>query len=1387
MSSVMDINQIFAKNFEILGNRFPTLAEKIKEAAPFDVQTATSKDGGICYVRKNETGQWHALSNPQDPIHQAQLAVKNCEDRLGKGVAPAVVVGLNPGYVLEILYKHFKENYYDNYIPRRIYVVIDSAECLFGWLCQSDRSEILQKEEIEFYWKDEVRRIVRLCKKNDQRSHLFIPVSSLPEHVTLTLIDPLAKFFLERQEEEKKLFEENCRYYEKITDDELDSIFKGEAERNPRLMIPSHASSTVVQYSVRDTAAMFEKEGWDVKIIYMKTDLSRWRINKDINEFKPDIYMQVNHLRTENIGFYPPHLMFVTWVQDTVSYINNSESAKTWNDHVQSKKERRDIIIGYVGQIKQYGYQEDRLEECPMIVNQDIFKERELTAEEKAKYECDICFASNRSKETSLIVKEDLTPKLEKFGFTEDILMSIHDHLWEYYRDEKTCVGYVQLEDKIIELPEVCALIEKLINKDDHDFVIQRIYWELNDVIYRHIVLEWIDEMGDKKLHLYGRGWENHPKFSKYAKGILQHGEELALAYQSAKHCLHLNSLEGEHQRLNEIIDAGGTPLLRSILEDKDYARFQDVIKATKDLNLPNPAFLKTLLNFSEKATKQYPFKLFVQKVNDWLTQYRNGILHKVKLRNSSFRTLNELKLYLSQKFQADPQSFRGNRDFDKIIKFLTNDHKKSDTLLNESFLNLVYKLHNSTDDCSTQQLNPLEVNFLFSFVLKNIKREKLFKRFSKKIIPDLLISEYIPYYINYMNPDLEQERLFNLIQKVYRQQEDICDLFISLARKNLNASNWYDIACKDIDLQRLSVNGAAELATLSVKFADEKKVLNDIIIVAPLLKKPEQAEVSALLALFSQTLKVFDLKKLNYLTTKLPESISHVDINRAQKAALLENGFKADSVYAENKDAFFIYTLILAGRKKLAELHFNKDFHAQAIFKITFNAFKRNQEKGALKIFNFLNSHSISFKQSQVNLIFNRAEVLSKKQLLHFIKKAYLNNPELKDLYLKYSYKYAKNIEQKFTYAMRDLQEGKLTLDGAAKLIIDNNDSQNLKDFIRALVKYSSSLSPECHYYLNAVLPIFVEILKHSNKASLKKTCSSLQRFIPESQLLLYQNIALLEYGKKVNDNISFEQDKLIEEIYYHAIIHSMPDSHSGFNESKHLKILQRLAFETLKRNNGRAAFALFLFLLKNAPSFKTARGAEAYPLLINICAKYKLAEELKTAIKTFSPAHLNHKHNKACLNTLLNAGDTAAALEMLEQMPGSQYAILMTALIQIFTNKKCTVDPAKILPENDAQKIQLSFIWLSKNQSKIAIKNLPANKCIGDIVNLLKVVILHKAASFAKAEKEFNRCYPELNYKNTLLKVTQSPDDIGEVWPVFKDKIFWKNFLTTNFKTLV
>jgi len=573
----------FFANLQAFAERFPTLGERLSTIRPGIIQAAKTQDDGYCYV-KQVGNKWETLSEANTPIVRAQEAVESMRDRLEGGLAPLVVIGLNPGYVLDFIYRYVKENAYDNHIPRRIYVIINSIDCLYGWLKQADRLEIIAQPAIEFYWHEDVSQIVELCKTDETRSHLFLPMSSLPEQQAMKLIEPLAEVFLFRQQQEEDYKVQNDAYYDAIDDEELGKVLAGEAGRKPRLLVPAHGSSTVVQYSVRDTAAMFEDAGWEVRIIYMKTDLSRWRIQKNIAEFKPDVYLLVNHLRTHDAKYYPDNMMFITWMQDTVSKVNNTKAAAKWNEHVDAKKYRRDLIIGYVAQIKEYGYREDRLEECPMIVNQDIFRPRELTSEELEKYSCDVCFASNRSTPTDIVARE-LAEKLGKYGFSEDVMMQIHDHLWEWYRDEQTCTSYVDLENKVCELEAVRELFAGVSEKDDHDFVNQRLFWELNDIIYRHVVLEWLDEMGDVKLFLYGRGWEDHPKFGKYAKGVLEHGEELNKAYQGAGWCLHLNSMEGEHQRISEISKSGNKILSRSETKNSRSYRllFEILIKLEKE------------------------------------------------------------------------------------------------------------------------------------------------------------------------------------------------------------------------------------------------------------------------------------------------------------------------------------------------------------------------------------------------------------------------------------------------------------------------------------------------------------------------------------------------------------------------------------------------------------------------------------------------------------------------------------------------------------------------------------------------------------------------------------------------------------------------------------
>lgn len=554
------MSDIFQKNMNAGLSRFPLLFRKILDIDYASIDVVRTQDGGYCYARNN-AGKLVPISNHIDPLQSTQAALTKMQHRIGSGLAPAVVIGLNPGFLLEIVFRHFKSRVQLGEPFRRIYVIIDSTECLAGWLKAADRTEILIKNEVEFYWHEDIRTMVEVCEKDEQRSHLFIPVSSLSESLMEKIMQPLANLYLKRQKETELWLRLNEEYYDQLDDVRLAEIFHGRAGRKPRLLMPAHSSSTVVQYSTRDVCQTFERMGWETRILSMDWDLSDWRLSKSIYEFKPDLLIFINHLRTEDnaSGVYPENMLYITWIQDTMQHLNNRKTAELWNKfalgtHSRTGKPRkRDLIVGYTDIIKPFGYAEERMTYLPMIVDSATFHPRKLTPEQIKKYGCDVCFASNKGKTTEEVFETELYPYLAAFNISKESGWEIHNLLWKIYREEKTITSYPQLEGIICSgVPSFDAVFSRIEDRQIKDNIIQKIFWALNDVIYRHIVLEWCDELGIK-LNLYGKYWGDHPRFKKYAKGVIAHGEELSIAYQAAKYCLHLNSIEGTHQRSMEI------------------------------------------------------------------------------------------------------------------------------------------------------------------------------------------------------------------------------------------------------------------------------------------------------------------------------------------------------------------------------------------------------------------------------------------------------------------------------------------------------------------------------------------------------------------------------------------------------------------------------------------------------------------------------------------------------------------------------------------------------------------------------------------------------------------------------------------------------------------
>ncbi len=550
---------IFQHNLELLTQRHPELGRYLAAiAAKEKVASVRTDDGAHCYVRALPEGKWQPLTPIEEPLRKSQLALDAMEARLERGLAPAVIAGLNAGLELDAIFTSFRQIFHQKQIPRRIIVITESPLVLLAWLHHIDRSDILNCPLVEWYRPGvDLDALIRRMEEDDCLSHNFAPVSSLPQPQIENLIAPLTRLFLQRQKQELLWRTENEAYYHSLNDTELSLILAGEGKRRPRALLFAHASSTVVQFSMRDTRWALEQAGWDVDLVLMSEELPPWLVHKRLHSFRPDLALMANHLRSEDpVGFWPENLLFVTWIQDTCPDIMQAEASRKWRE--QSAGRQRDLIIGYIDQIRPFGYPPERLRSCGMITSPASLDPGPGPFD----IEADVCFASNCSKTSAQLIREDLLPKLSSKGIDLEMLNQFDAVLWASYRAGDTCISSEELSELIhLKSPRLARALKRQ-TESERRYCLDRLFWEHNNLVYRHVVLEWLEDAG-YTLALYGRGWEQHPRFGRWAKGVAAHGPELGRAFRKSRFALHLNPNEGSHQRLSEIIAAGATPLIR--------------------------------------------------------------------------------------------------------------------------------------------------------------------------------------------------------------------------------------------------------------------------------------------------------------------------------------------------------------------------------------------------------------------------------------------------------------------------------------------------------------------------------------------------------------------------------------------------------------------------------------------------------------------------------------------------------------------------------------------------------------------------------------------------------------------------------------------------------
>jgi hypothetical protein len=553
---------LYRKNLNALEAHYPELAERLLRLPDTqNIKAAKAQDGGLAYCIVRD-GKIMPITNPVDPLARIQRQVDDLNAHLQNYTRPIFIVGLNPGNEVISLY-NISENCTTPHCPQPLWLCIDSCLALYGFLNTWDVTHIIASPRVRIFWHEDAPIQTQWLRQHPEFPHVFTLISGSSDQTLNTIMPHFAKLISERDQQTETLKQLNNRYYDRFTDQTLHAIFSGNGPRKPRLLMPTCTWSTFIQHSTRDTCNEFRALGWDVLELKADAMLTPYFLVHTINQFKPDLLLFIDHMRYEAEEIYPRNMLFVTWIQDEMDHIFCNAAGESMARY--ARETRRDLVVGYITNelTSLYSYPEERLVPLPIKADPHIFRPVSLTDQQTRQYACELAFMTNASMSTEQIAEEKIIPQASDWGISPTTVHQIHDHLWTLYRAGQTRCHRQTFLNELCRFDEFAAARQLVEEKGEEERMLRLFYWKLNDAIYRHVVIEWADQLG-VDLHLYGHGWQQHPRFSKYAHGTLQHGEQLNAAYQAARFNLHLNITQGMHQRVYEIISAGARPLFRA-------------------------------------------------------------------------------------------------------------------------------------------------------------------------------------------------------------------------------------------------------------------------------------------------------------------------------------------------------------------------------------------------------------------------------------------------------------------------------------------------------------------------------------------------------------------------------------------------------------------------------------------------------------------------------------------------------------------------------------------------------------------------------------------------------------------------------------------------------
>lgn len=564
LSPADQLRRNLAANLAELAEFRPKLLQQI-EAAPHDARFSVdvTASGRPTIRFTPPEGPSRRLTQGDDPLQYLALIMQQISAARHKG-QPLILLGVADGYLLTALARHpvplplGKE--------QCVYVVephignLLVTMMLHDWT--GDAGPIRQSRFYFFVGSDAMARFEAALVADPFLPFPEINLASAP--VGPMLARSLPEILDRLVQRDRAKAAEVARRYAVCDLATLVAVTGERPPRSPRALLLTTRLSTVLQYATADAAAALRELGWEVEVVIEPTThhvLTFPALRQRLLDHRPDVILQIDHVRSEHGELFPATIPFLCWTQDHLPNLTSRQAGRSQG--------KLDFLLTNHGPwyTREFDYPADR-----HIALGKLTRMPELP-ESWAEDGPDLCYVSNaaRSPQTAA---DDLERAYACVSATlAGLVKPCVERLEAMYRAGESIAGTVAMRQLVASVAGERGVV---LQEAELASLATELFERVNNLLYRQQALTWVADVADRhglRLAIYGSGWTGHPRFGRYAKGPVRYGEPLERLTRSARINLQIVPYSCLHQRLLDGIAAGGFYLVRSHPSDTSIAR----------------------------------------------------------------------------------------------------------------------------------------------------------------------------------------------------------------------------------------------------------------------------------------------------------------------------------------------------------------------------------------------------------------------------------------------------------------------------------------------------------------------------------------------------------------------------------------------------------------------------------------------------------------------------------------------------------------------------------------------------------------------------------------------------------------------------------------------